>query len=361
MAWMMLGGNPVSSESIVANLTDLFQEDLDLRARSFDEQPGDLIEQAMGLRTAKKLCYTAFDGDHQMLCPLMRKFVLQYPNYTPVNPPAILGYRDVSMARHAKGEILRDDLTLLGRCSHLAVFTSVPFSDLLEGRAWEALAEGLLVELLYHLGDGSRKELTLVSIPKLLAGETECVPLHMNQQELVACLSDNHARELLAYLEDLNGMRRSIEFVATDPLDYKYSEWARQSALNADRIGLVPYLGLPLEDFVNVAEIGDKYLNRAIESWISLLSIADRVVIYKPLHPYKGRSRWVQILESLAVRQGVPVEERDWSNVGVIKATVRQTWAISSREKEEFKPRKHPDPAKQTPSNTYDEGTRPRT
>src|SRR5262245_25674467 len=60
----------------------------------------------------KKIVYTAFDGDHQILCTLMRQRVAA-EGHIAANPDSILGYKETCENRHTKTGVLLDDLAVL--------------------------------------------------------------------------------------------------------------------------------------------------------------------------------------------------------------------------------------------------------
>src|ERR1700726_964134 len=106
-----------SSPSVDKMLSGLVRADLALAKRSRDDYPfafdiEHLCTAVLDRSAGMRLVYTAFDGDHQMMCGQMRRFVLGRGG-VPANPDSVLGYKDTVENRVGKRGVLLDDLAIL--------------------------------------------------------------------------------------------------------------------------------------------------------------------------------------------------------------------------------------------------------
>ena len=116
------------------------------------------------------LVYTAFDGDHFALTPLMRRHCLRH-GAIPADPESILGYRDTVENRITKRGVLRDDLAVLRSCDELWIFTDLDPTP----QGLSDLAEGVRVELSFFLRLHPQRAVKVVSVSDLLQGNRPTV------------------------------------------------------------------------------------------------------------------------------------------------------------------------------------------
>jgi hypothetical protein len=241
---------------------------------SLDRGPIDLcqIERAVSLLRSFSLplVYTAFDGDHLGLTDVMRQRVIDEGS-VPVEPEAILGYKDLVDVHGRKDAVLDDDLSLLKSCDELWLFTDLTPDP----ESLSRLAEGALIELLFFLRVRPAGIVRFVCARGLL--EPGRATLQTFNYDFHACFSallvDQRGGVLpflaLAYETQL----RPVHLFIIDPLDTKYSRWLRSWAYAERLVPLVPQLAVRAGD---TAVRRDHPLDCLLVSWALLQRLAER-------------------------------------------------------------------------------------
>src|SRR4051794_35264621 len=132
---------------MTVDLATAFVADLNIERRASTSPSVEALRQGsephprVGTRV-----YTAFDGDHFAMVPVMRRHVLMH-HRTPLNPESVVGYKDSVDAYHSKLGVLRADIAVVAKCDAIWIYSERVrvSSDL------HRLAEGVLLELLWYL------------------------------------------------------------------------------------------------------------------------------------------------------------------------------------------------------------------
>jgi hypothetical protein len=273
----------------------------------------------------KRIVFTAFDGDHQHLCPHMRRFALSL-GAVPANAESILGYRDVVTARGDKRSVLLDDLSLLRHCDELWVYTDVPAS--LAGI--RQLAEGVLVELLFFLRT-ARRPVYFVQIGALLRGQ-QCrpEPFPFAYEDSVRALESSQLRGVLEIVESAGEPTSPFFPVAyhiVDPLDFKFANWLRPVAYGHGHLPLVPGLAIEIAD----VEPGD--LGSIVVGWAALMRIAQVVWVFKPTNQKRPSPAVCELLVQISKRKSKIIQtERHWTEYSIPKVHAPTRWPLTEKE-----------------------------
>ncbi len=226
------------------------------------------------------LVYTAFDGDHFALSPLMRRFVLSHGGL-PVDPESILGYKQAVDAHQNKRDVLRDDLAVLTKCDELWVFTDAPATA---RGASAGLAEGVLAEILYFLSRRPSGKVSFVAIGALFGESPVFVSYTSTDTETAQAMAEGGMEAVCEFVTSVIDGRAPIRRIcafAIDSLDSKYGDWVRSGAYTRGRVPLIPNLALAVED---VAFDGSSRIPNVLlmMSWVGLLSLADELCVLMP-------------------------------------------------------------------------------
>ncbi|MBI2709774.1 MAG: hypothetical protein HYX34_08765 [Actinobacteria bacterium] len=272
--------------------------------------------------------YTAFDGDHFAVTPLMRRYCLRH-GAVPANPESILGYRDTVEKRISKQGVLRDDLGVLDRCDELWVFTDLgPHAGDLA-----SLAEGVRVELAYFLRRSPGAAVKIVPVGALLAGaDPEPLRIDGTSPEFQRLIDPQGeiSRFLSGDLVQDGRALPSVAFVAFDVLDSKYMHWLRPYALTFDKVGLVPGLAVELGDVA--AAHGD--LGCLLVSWANLVRLAQEFWLFPAMDTTRPSGLIPELLLHVwtELRPGGTMRCQAWRDVRVPKALLGAAWPLTSSE-----------------------------
>lgn len=302
----------------------------ELQDRVLDEYAGLLTEAASRLRFA----YTAFDGDHQMLCTHMRRRVVA-EGLVPANPDSVLGYKDTVLARQTKEGVLLDDLSVLRGCDELWVFTELPpVLDRLSD-----LAEGVLVELLYFLRRYPDRDVRFVSIGATTFGSlrSDLQDFPHSYDAVVETLSSDQRGEVLRLANSgvaIDRRLRSLTYYLVDPLDYKYARFVRAEGYEKDQCPLVPYLAVRPEDFTDCSTA----FALALIHWAKLMRLASHCRKLPRLDAQRDPSQIVGLLERVWLRYpgSNRIADDNWEHFRVPKASQKERWAITARERASY-------------------------
>jgi hypothetical protein len=289
---------------------------------------------ADGIRSLP-IVYTAFDGDHQTLSPLMRRVVLEN-NRVPANPDSVLGYKETVEARLTKRGVLLDDLAVLRGCDELWVFTDIG-PDL---NGVPTLAEGVLVELMYFLKRRPPGRVFFVSCHEVLSGEKAV--LHQfkgSYEELQSVLADNQRKEILDLANSGTRIDTEIPLLVYhiyDPLDFKYTKFLRARAYTEDERAktapLIPGLAVEIGD----GGEGLVGLGTVVAAWARLIKLAGEAWLLPPMDGNRSPSIISALLERMWLRtnSGRTLRRRSWSTYPIPKARTTRLWAITAKERE---------------------------
>ena len=337
-------------KEIEAQISKLVLADLDLQKRdsqrSIVSDAPELAERSLEVLDELKLVYTAFDGDHQHLVPLMRRAVMAAGGRVPVNPDSVLDYRETLSSRMNKRFVLVDDLSIVKGCDELWIFT-----DMLPGRGEISdLAEGVLVELLFFLKRHEGRPVHFVEINSLLrCGPPQRVPWEKGFQETKKLLANDQRREVL---EIANGTGHiddelsRVRYYITDLADFKYARFLLPDAYKESRDGgcltvpLVPYLALQLSD----AKAARHSLGTVALGWAKLLSLAQEVDIVSMAEPSRAPSLLMDWLREIWTQQltagsNMTTTPKTWAEFGIPKMHDPEGWAITARERKRYRPK----------------------
>jgi hypothetical protein len=273
---------------------------------------------------SRPIVFTAFDGDHQHLCPYMRRTVLS-TGAVPANAESILGYRDTVQAHGEKTAVLHDDLAILRGCDQLWVFTDCEPNL----GCVDALAEGVLVELLYflRLGKGLAK---FVSTQAMLQGQgiVACEFAH-DYEETIAAMAQGHRDKLATVVEQAIGREQGLPHIAlhiSDPLDFKYAHWLRSHAYDWNRLPLVSGLAIEMADFPPT-RVG---LGQLALSWIRLADLASEAWWFDGIECDRQPSAIAKLLRECWVMSHPEAEviHRPWQDYPIPKAHIGLEWSI---------------------------------
>lgn len=334
-----------NASKLVEELGQLLIDDLDIGARAagapFDVNLHSVLDglagRAEGLAKGLDLVYTAFDGDHQQLSPLMRLACLK-EGKVPVNPDSVLEYKETALARQSKRDVLMDDLAILYRCDQLWIFTDLePDISKLSN-----LAEGVLVELLFFLNRKPSAPIYFCSARGALLGDRyekkilpysfdqvrDALPADVRSEVVALAASGTRIDELLP---------RPIYFI-TDPLDFKYARFVlprvyQNFSRNLRHVPVVPQLAVPVGDGGH----GLLALGQLVLCWLRLASLGSLCSFVKSLDEKRTPSKIVEISRRCWLRweRTSPIEDQSWDVYGVPRAKLGSLWAITARERGE--------------------------
>lgn len=302
-------------------LGDYFAEALRLEGK----RPARFPSQSDAMFPIRTLTYTAFDGDHFSLVPLMRKYVLA-KGHLPVNPESIIGYKASVDAYGTKEGVLLADLAVLERCDQLLIFTdNAPTAD-----GIRSLAEGVVIELLHFLYlrwvRGADAVVEFVTIDTLLhdSGRPTEV-LGLDYVEVLQALSPEQQPLAEFVLELQQGKHRfpPIAFCLSEPLDAKYADWIQAEAHRRGVVPIVPSLAL---------ELGDDAAESVLSGWLELMRLADVLWVWRSIDG-RSVSGFVQIFEEVACEHGMLSVAQDWASFGAPKAVYGESWPIGGEKR----------------------------
>jgi hypothetical protein len=295
-----------------------------------DALAGAIIKEAESLR----FVYTAFDGDHQMFCSLMREAVIAN-GMVPANPDSVLGYKDTLGFRQSKQGVLLDDLSVLRGCDEIWIFTEHPALP----ESISKLAEGVLVELLYFLKRYPKRTVKFVKLSTLATGQSapQAAEWALNYEETASFLDDSQRREILMLANsglETDRRLRTVRYYLHDPLDYKYARFVRSEGYSESEIPLLPQLAVRAEDFADRSIA----LASVIVHWASLMRLASHCTGLRSLDSSRGPSQIVEVLERVWLRSlgSTSVVEGDWTRYKVPKASQKDRWAITQKERSTY-------------------------
>lgn len=295
-----------------------------------DEYAGRLAS----LATDRKLVYTAFNGDHQMMCSYMRRLVAAH-GHVPANPDSILGYKDTLKFRQTKRGVLLDDLSVLRGCDELWIFTEMD----LPIEKVPLLAEGVLVELFYFRRRHPDRAVRVINIADAVfeTSKAEAILLEASYEELVAALGGDQRDEILKLSNSgvkVDRELRSINYFISDPLDYKYARFLREHGYATNVCPLIPYLAVRPEDF---QDQGTSLID-CLLSWARLMSLASTCTKLPGLDPDRPTSQIVEVMERVWLRKlgSNRIDEGTWTEFHVPKANQGERWAITARERSAY-------------------------
>jgi len=319
-------------EDIVENIGQVFLADIAvsrpaLRTDSIDTLKS-LAQQICEVARSREIIFTAFDGDHQHLCPYMRRVVLAAGG-VPANADSILGYKDTVEAHVHKASVLLDDLAILRSCDQLWVFTDCT-PDL---TGVNNLAEGILVELLYFLRSGKGLP-KFVGVSKILRGGD--IMLHEfahSYDETIRAIDPLRRDKLAAVVSQAVSHEPSLPTLAfhiCDPLDFKYAHWLRSRAYGWDRLPLVPGLAIEMADFPpTTAGLGHLVL-----TWARLAALASEAWWFDGAEINRPQSAIAKLLRecwSLTRPENTVIHKR-WPEYPIPKAHIGPAWSIVGSE-----------------------------
>jgi hypothetical protein len=314
-----------------------------IKDRRLEREPlaPDLSESLPGLAEAieaagvlSDVVYTAFDGDLFELAAQMRAYVLRQRR-VPANPESIVGYHDsVRCHGNRKDLVLADDLAILNRCDALWVFTDVAPTA---GDAAALLAEGVLVELLFHLARRERAgrpaQVLFIPTANLFGDAKDAVPYEDGYAATRQRLGPDQA-EILHLLDRVGAERERpdlppVAYIVHDPLDAKHVHWLRPFAYSRSVVPLVPTLALELTD-AQLVWPPEEAPAQAMIARLRLLRLADELWI---LPPQQGRPESYTVRMLRHLWHGDPAERTDkaWSEMDIPKAT-SAGWHLTRRE-----------------------------
>lgn len=322
--------NSSSPEALSGLLEDLFLADLDLEGRLFKGGVGltfPLLHppEAMGLPIPS--AYTAFNGDHFALVPLMRKYAI-LQGRLPMNPESIVGYRDSVLAYGGKAGVMLADLAALARCDEMWIFsTTAPTAD-----SVGSLAEGVAIELLFYLENkeqlGDQAAVYWVDASQLLSSGTAPrlmrLDLPVNRVRHRLWL-DN--REVVSFVDRALGGAQvlpRVAFCLHDPLDSKYVDWVSAGAHLRGFVPVVPS---------KTIELGDAPTARVLYLWAMLLRYADEMWIF-PSVEQRSPSQFQEFLRELGVKNLNLTEiPMNWADFDAPKVKYGERWPLTSKER----------------------------
>jgi hypothetical protein len=321
------------NKSLLA-LSALALGDITPQRDEIDEKSLDYLADFVNSESQKqKIVYTAFDGDHQMLCGLMRQRAL-VEGLVPANPDSVLGYKETVEARKTKEKVLLDDLSVLRGCDELWIFTDEEATP----ASCTKLAEGVLVELLFFLHRHPSRCVKFLRASDLIESPSNSKPVKWRGtfEEAAHALADDQREEILRLANSgtkVDSRLRSLTYFLFDPLDYKYARFVRANGYKKNIAPIIPYLAVRVEDFG-----GSDAAGRALLCWAKLLSLASSLVVLPPLEPSRRHSKICELLRRAWLRRTGSNQptEGDWVDYHVPKAQQEGKWAITLRERRGF-------------------------
>lgn len=289
------------------------------------------LTQLLSRSAAKKVVYTAFDGDHFHLLDEMRKCVLRHDRY-PANPESILGYKNVVSRYQTKIGVLKDDLAIVKYCEEMWVFTDCDITP--DGIL--QLPEGVLLEIVYFMHRKRNFPVKFIPINSLYdTTKNTCRDLEMKYEELAELLAQNERKEIIDLANNgfiVDPELKKLAYYITDPLDFKYSEWLRDySRSDENEIALVPGLASKISDANSTIE----YVGNIIMSWAGLMAKLPRIAYY--LDSFDKRRTTSVILESLKQYfiQCHNIEfltRKSWLQFEIPKCKLNGEWPLTQHE-----------------------------
>ena len=313
--------NQTAGHGMQHSLENILKRDLHIPRRASGEATLPWSDTIRQLISEKKLVYTVFDGDQELMCGLMRSAIMKQ-GMVPVNPPSILGYRDTVVRNRVKADVLREDVALLNKSDQVWIFVDLHSLQ----RNKTPLPEGALFELLFVKLFRPAMPVFTVDTESLFTGNVRLKPFSLND---ITQLSEQKSIEeltnqLLAAFERMP----KIRYYYYDPLDFKYGEWLRSFNDGSNVSPLDPMLSVRLLD-------GQQSLGCVGQAWLSLLRLADEVCHVSSLHEQEGSSLWCAVVEE-ANRScfSLPTRQISWADLDVPKALLGAKWPVTTREAE---------------------------
>lgn len=320
------------SDLTIDDLGQIVASDFDLvhRRRGVDHAQVEAAATALLSQIAHvRIGYTAFDGDHFQLCSHMRRYAMQQ-GCVPANPESILGYKETVTKRVAKRGVLIDDLAVLRGCDELWIFSDLPPKP----ESLPDLAEGVVVELLYHLRRRQGATVKFISAAGILVGppptgvpytatyEESKTHLHPDQREGVLDLANSG----LAVDKELPDLVYHIY----DPLDFKYAHWLRPHAYGDARVPLVPGLAVELRDGGD----GLAGLGQVLCAWTKLIALASKAWVLPAMDSNRGPSTVACILEHVwtTLHGAQSLSRKRWQEYSIPKARAGNRWPLTRKE-----------------------------
>lgn len=313
-------------------LGEALVDDLDLSKRRHSQgEPAfdGFCSALVAARNNLRIVYTAFDGDHFQLCKYMRACALSR-GYVPANPESILGYKDTVSARLTKRGVLLDDLAILRNCDELWIVTECPADP----SSVLALAEGVVVELLFFLKRRVGATVQFVSPLSLLKGQkTELVPYNFSYEETKAALHPDQAGGILELANSgltIDKQLPQLVYHIHDVLDFKYAHWLRPKAYDDDMAPLVPGLAVELGDM----DAGLENLGFIFAAWATLTKLATKAWLLPPMDEGRRPSLVAKTLECVWLRTRGPgtLSGRPWATYPIPKARAGTRWPLTKYE-----------------------------
>ncbi|MGO4186822.1 hypothetical protein [Pseudarthrobacter sp. TAF60_1] len=271
--------------------------------------------------------YTAFNGDHFALVPLMRKYAISQGRL-PLNPESIVGYRDSVLAYQSKSGVLLADIAALSRCDEMWIFsTALPALE-----SVGSLAEGVAVELLFYLENrrrqGNESAVYWVDVNHLVADSVTPALAKLNfPVDLVRRVLSKDNPEVVSFVDRILGGSQALPRVAFclhDPLDSKYADWLGAGAHLKGYVPLVPSKAI---------ELGDGPTDLVLFLWLGLLRYADEVWSF-PSVETRSLSRFQSFLGRIAIEHLGMVEiPQSWAEFDVPKIKYGDSWPLTARER----------------------------
>lgn len=332
---------PDERSALLGALGEMLLSDLDVGARLEGRAPtllgsraDEILSQLDRALEGSKRVYTAFDGDHQMWVPLMRRAVLD-EGHIPVNPDSILDYRETLVARRNKEAVLKDDLSLLRKCEELWVFTEVAPDASEVGE----LAEGVLVELCFFLKRRARAPVYFVSLAELArSGRVVKTAFSASYQDVKKRLPADVGTDVLGVANTEYKTDRQLplpSYVFMDPLDFKYARFVLPwiyAEEHPSQVPLVPYLAIDVSDRDSSLE----GLGEIVLAWAGLVVLAGCAVELPGTEPRRSSSQIQELLRRHCLRDHVlPISDASWQPLGIPKLELGDQWALTERERNE--------------------------
>lgn len=291
----------------------------------------DIVQRADSLPHVP-LVYTAFDGDQELLCGAMRAAVLRLGKI-PVNPPSLLGYRDLVLSCESKARILIEDIALLNKCDECWIFCSKGH----RADGFHAMPEGIVFEALYASYRLPREKIFFADVDSLFDGQLTLEQITSSQQEML--LDSEVAKELSSRHSFENVEIPAVLYCAHDPLDFKYAEWLRFGPYRKRFVPLVPSLGVRFED-CSAAGCSWEML---VVAWATLFRLADETLVVSPLHEQKFESIWLDLVGTLNSRSGSKdITRMSWEQFDIPKALLRERWPVTEKESRVLRRQQYP-------------------
>lgn len=314
------------------DLNRIIPIDLHLRRQpsSFDQtELARVASELIRRSSTRQLVYTAFDGDHYQLCGLMRRYVIEM-GHIPVNPESVIGYKDAVDAHGDKRGVIMDDLSVLKGCNALWVFTELaPNPDDVR-----CLAEGVIIELLFHLHRDAPNDVRFVSTSALLNGDAEIgSEYRYTFEETLHALGDDQSDDIMHFVNSRNAIEtklRPVVYHMVDPLDFKYAHWLRPRAYSDFHVPLVPGLAVEIDDSRDLPEAHATTL----VAWAKLCSLATFARVFTSVESTREPSVVSALLKAvwLETQPNNTLIETSWQDYPIPKIQNASGWPITSKE-----------------------------